>query len=564
MNQPTVSGETFPQLMTSIESGRVKIPNFQRDFVWTIDRSAKLIDSMLRGYPIGTFILWKTKERLRHLRNIGGADLPEPPVGDYTLYVLDGQQRLTSLFASTTGTTVSRESGKTDDFASIWINLNETDGDIVTHEPPGEPGIDCIRVSDLMNAGIQTLAAYPAHLHAKLENYQNRLKTYTFSLVTLNEAPLDIATEVFTRINIGGVKLTVFEIMVAKTYRAASNGDTEFDLGRAYEKLNEKLEAVEFETVPPIVLLYLVSAIVKGDCTKKSILNIDREAFIEAWGKAVDGIERAVDYIRSAYRVPASRLLPYYALLVPFGYFFTSKKGKPTAGQAKLLRDFFFRASLTGRYTGPTETNLGQDLDFIDAILAGETPAYTSEFALKPDADLIEMHGHFRTSRAFIKAILCILCAKQPRAFDDGNAVTINNDWLKRANSKNYHHFFPKAYLKRQGYTRDWEINHIANITIVDDYLNKVKIKDKAPSKYMKTFAKENADLVKTMRSHLIVNLDKFGVMSDDYETFFRKRCIAIAREVDKQLVTHLIDDRPCHVRRAESDEDTLDASLGD
>ncbi len=61
MNQPKVAGQPFPSLLNEIEQGEVKIPNFQRDFVWDLERSASLLDSMLRGYPIGTFILWKTK-----------------------------------------------------------------------------------------------------------------------------------------------------------------------------------------------------------------------------------------------------------------------------------------------------------------------------------------------------------------------------------------------------------------------------------------------------------------------------------------------------------------------
>lgn len=87
-------------LMRQIEQGVIKVPQFQRDFVWSRTKSAKLIDSLLRGFPIGTFILWKTKEQLRTVRNIGDIDFPPTQPGDYTQYVLDGQQRLTSVSLS--------------------------------------------------------------------------------------------------------------------------------------------------------------------------------------------------------------------------------------------------------------------------------------------------------------------------------------------------------------------------------------------------------------------------------------------------------------------------------
>lgn len=86
--------------MSSIRFGTLKIPQFQRDFVWPREKSAKLIDSIPKGFPIGTFILWKTKEQLRFVKEIGGQPLPPTPQGDYSEQVLDGQQRLTSLYAA--------------------------------------------------------------------------------------------------------------------------------------------------------------------------------------------------------------------------------------------------------------------------------------------------------------------------------------------------------------------------------------------------------------------------------------------------------------------------------
>lgn len=76
MNQPKPHSINFKTLVSDIEQGRIKIPQFQREFVWSKESSAKLIDSILKGYPIGTFILWKTQERLRSVRNIGGLEIP--------------------------------------------------------------------------------------------------------------------------------------------------------------------------------------------------------------------------------------------------------------------------------------------------------------------------------------------------------------------------------------------------------------------------------------------------------------------------------------------------------
>ncbi len=91
MNQPEPQSISFSTLLNDIEQGLIKIPQFQRDFVWTKEKSALLLDSMLKGFPIGTFILWKTRESLRTVRNLGDASLPDTPEGEFIQHVLDGQ-----------------------------------------------------------------------------------------------------------------------------------------------------------------------------------------------------------------------------------------------------------------------------------------------------------------------------------------------------------------------------------------------------------------------------------------------------------------------------------------
>ena len=77
MNLPEPQASSLQTLLAEIEKGIVKIPQFQRDFVWRKQKSAKLLDSIFKGYPIGAFILWKTKESLHAVKEIGGASLPQ-------------------------------------------------------------------------------------------------------------------------------------------------------------------------------------------------------------------------------------------------------------------------------------------------------------------------------------------------------------------------------------------------------------------------------------------------------------------------------------------------------
>jgi len=286
LNQPEPQGLTFSVLVNDIERGHIKIPQFQRDFVWSREKSAKLLDSILKGYPIGTFILWKTKESLRTVRNIGGASLPDTPAGDFTQHVLDGQQRLTSLYASIRGLRVQRDN-RTDDFSEMYIDLNaDGDQDIVSIAPDGRDPASLIKVVDLLGAGLTALSAFPAQYHGRLEEYKRRLETYAFSVVLVKEAPLEVATEIFTRINVTGKPLSVFEIMVAKTFDAARG----FDLADEYDRLAEELRNVDYSTISPSVVLQAVSMMLTGECTRKDILGLPKTEFINVWPRAVDAI----------------------------------------------------------------------------------------------------------------------------------------------------------------------------------------------------------------------------------------------------------------------------------
>lgn len=535
MYQPEPHSFKFSVLLNDIEQGQIKIPQFQRDFVWSKEQSAKLMDSILKGYPIGTFILWKTKERLRSIRNIGGANMPDTPEGDFIQYVLDGQQRMTSLYASLKGVKIKRET-KDEDFSEIYVDLiaSEDEDIVITDISEKEPD-SFIKLTELLNGGLSLAKKFDEKYHAKLDEYYKRIATYDFPAILIKNSSIDIATDIFTRINIGGKKLSVFEIMVAKTFDA----DRGFDLSEKYDELIENLSNVDYETISDATILQTISICLVKECSKKHILKLDKQQFIDIWDDVVDAIERAVDYIRGFYRIPVSQLLPYNALIVPFAYYFYHHKDKPIGKQQEYLQDYFWRAALTERFSSAVESKLAQDVKRIDMILEDKLPQYEQGIDVRPEA--IKQNGWFSASRSYVKGILCILAYQRPLSFIDNSVVNISNDWLKQANSKNYHHFFPRAYLRKNGKDES-RINHILNITIVDDFLNKNKIKAKAPAQYMKEFKESNDLLTETMKTHLINDLDEFGIWENDYDKFFEKRAEAISEEIKKRIIWQQVD----------------------
>lgn len=530
MFQPTPATLQYNLLIANIEQGLIKIPQFQRKFVWSIEQTASLLDSIIKGYPIGTFILWNTKERLRSIRNIGDIHLPDTPEGNMVQYVLDGQQRMTSLYVSLKGTVITDEDGKTTDYGNIYIDFEAApDEQIVITDASGRNMNELVKFTDLLSGNVALAMQYPNYL-SKWMQYSNAFNTYLFSSINVNDAPIDVATEIFTRINVGGKPLSVFEIMVAKTYDSVRN----FDLADKFEELIERLQHVNYDTISSSTVLQAVSVCLVKECSKKHILKLERDRFIDIWDDVISALESAVDYFKNNYGIPVSQLLPYDGLLVPFTYFFYHHKDRPLDVKQALLRDYFWRVVLTSRFSNALETKIGQDIRRIDLILTGVQPEYEEPVDITPT--YIDDHGWFATGTAYIKGLLCVLAYQKPKSFADNTDVNINNSWLKQANSKNYHHFFPKAYLAK----RDVEyrrINHIANITIVDDFLNKRSIRDRAPSKYIAQYQENNPELVPTLQTHLIGDPQQWGVFSDDYDLFYKNRLQAFSDELKKRLL---------------------------
>lgn len=532
--QPKPESKKYSDLISEIQKGIIKIPKFQRDFVWSIEKTAQLLDSLLKGYPIGTFILWQTDERINDIKNIGNLEIPDTPEGTKVQYVLDGQQRITSLYAAFLGAKIQKSGEKkVTDYAQIFVDLdkdiNENSEQVVTSERPDKNYISLSDVLNFMNKMTEIKDNYSDEYFRKIHSYSRAFDTYDFSTVLLRKEDLDSAIEVFTRINTGGKTLTLFEIMSAKTYDENRN----FDMQRKWEDFISELSDIKYEGVSSTNILSLLALVLSStkECKRKTILKLSKQEVIDNWDLLISALKDSIDYFRTTYRIPVSQLLPYDALLVPFAYFFYHEKDKPNADQRKYLEEFFWRTSLSFRYSSSTESKLAQDVKRIDQILNGQRPSYTDiKVYLDSPQDLVDTN--FSAGNSYCKAVLCLFAYQEPKDFQDNGRVILDNSWLKVASSRNYHHFFPKAFLKNK---TTMNSNSLMNITFVSDHLNKRKIGAKAPSVYIADFKDENSDINKSLNSHYI-DLDGFGIESDDYEIFLKQRSELVFKDLKARI----------------------------
>ena len=532
--QPKPDSKKYTDLISEIRKGEIKIPKFQRNFVWSIEKTAKLLDSILKGYPIGTFILWETNERLNDIKNIGDLELPPSPEGTKVQYVLDGQQRITSLYAAFLGAKIQKEGEKKiTDYKDIFVDLEKSiddDDDIVTSEKPSGLFISLHKILNSLEYDDEIEDEFDRDHRKKIRKNAQMFSTYDFSTIVLRKEDIDSAIEVFTRINTGGQTLTLFEIMSAKTY----DEEQDFDMEDKFQKLMEELAERKYNSISSSVILSILSLVLSKskECKRKTILQLEKQKIIDTWDTVISALKDSIEYFRSVYRIPVSAILPYDSLLVPFAYFFYYQKEKPKGEQIKYLEEFFWRVSLSFRYSSATESKLAQDIKRIDEILKGNRPNYDEiKVYLSSPKDLIETG--FSAGSSYCKAILCLLAYHEPKDFQDNGRVILDNSWLKVANSKNYHHFFPKAYLRKNNIGNG---NSLVNISLVSADLNKRKIKAKAPSIYIQDFLDENDDLPTTLKSHLVDDLDNFGIRSDDYLVFLEKRANIIFNELKDRI----------------------------
>jgi len=218
---------------------------------------------------------------------------------------------VTTLYAIRKGIRITKD-GKEIDYQDIFIDLDHEPGDdeqiVVTEKKDGRRYVSVHDViSKPLGNFFKTLGADQAEL---IEGYKGKLTNYDFSTITIKDYPIEIACEVFSRINTGGKALTVFEIMVAKTFDETKG----FDLAESYEVLRdgtdddkECLVAAKFETVPESIIMQCVAAITLRAVRSRDILQIRRETFIENWEPMKKALFMAIDFIRSELRTSAPR-----------------------------------------------------------------------------------------------------------------------------------------------------------------------------------------------------------------------------------------------------------------
>lgn len=508
------SDVNYPDLIAMIESGVLKIPEFQRDFDWDMDRTLKLLDSLAKGYPIGAFLFWETTDWLGSVRNIGDQLLPEVPEGKEGCYVLDGQQRITSLYAAAKAVCIDGKSYQ------VYVDL---DADPSTEEIFTQHTDQTSRFVELTDI----LGDHPHHAYEGLnanqklrfDEVRDAFRFTHWPVIYVKEQPLEVVCEMFERVNRGGMELDLFDIMVAKTWRP------DFNLRKRWEDFVAELEPVGFGGLASSTVLQALSAQLQDSIREQDILKINRDDIVDAWKHTTETIRRAIDYLRRAIPLPGSRFLPYPAMVVVFAQFVHANNLRsPDARQSAQLMLYYWRTGFSERYGSSPSSMIPQDLKRVTDIAEGNGEEMAVDWPVWRE-DVLDQD--LRTGSAWCRTLLSVMAHARPRDIETGIEVVLDNSNLAQINSRHYHHIFPRKWLAKQGIQK--RVNSIANIMLVPAGTN-LRLGSKPPSQYMRPLAKNAGDAWRGwLRSHLINARAWEALQADDFEAFLRARSQTIA-----------------------------------
>jgi len=471
---------TIKKLINRISSGDIRIPAFQRDFIWEPEQVAFLLDSIYKGFPIGTVILWKTDNRLNTEKNLGFFKLPAPQKDYPVNYVLDGQQRLTSLF-SVFQTDLEPSSDEWIDVyfdmvaeeaiqESLFIALDESEVDSSRHFPVKT-------FFDTVEYRKATSALDDSEI-IKIDTVQDRFKSYLVPNETFEAEDRNQVAIVFERINRAGTELDVFELLAAWSW------SEQFDLVEKFNDLEEEIEDHNFGDLcrERDLMLKICAGIISGNTTPKAILDLQGEEIRSRFDEVWAGVIGAIDFLRREAGVAHYKMLPFPALLVPLSAYFavSNPEGQPyTTRQKDIILLWFWRSIFGRRFS--SDVNEKQSNDIKQMIQLRSDPEAMFELP-KVDVKIDFTKSNFSSGNVNSRALILLLNSMTPKSLLSGARVDIDRV-LKKGSKHEYHHIYPKAFLRDAGLDRK-EINVIANICFLTRSDNN-QIKSKSPATYV-------------------------------------------------------------------------------
>ena len=551
---PTIYEDTNPRklidLLSEIDAGNAVLPDFQRNFVWDPGAVAGLIISVANRYPAGSIL--RVRNAQNHFRWRHFAEAPSGKTDRPTFLVLDGQQRLTSLYQAFYGCGDHRFYL---DFKA-FLDGKEIDDDVVCSYRQNHPKVKELGSADNQfeklilplstlrggNGDVTKWITTAAHHHAgrdidKLIDLQaklnkvvdrwiNPIRTYEFPVVTLSDkTDAEAICTIFETLNRTGVRLTPFELLTARFFTKSNNLR---DLWEVAQQDNPILVDYEIDPYSILQAITLRKTDPNPTCKRGLLMKLESKDIDEHWTPVVGGLAKGLEILRDDCGVLSPRWIPYTTMLVPLMAVLAKlplgNSPNAVARRAKLVR-WFWCTSLMQQYDSAANTRASDDYLALVNYLTSDNKAPDQILNFKFDVQLLWETTPKQRARYNALIYLAMkssgkMTKERARDFHTGETIT---GALLVQHGIDDHHIFPDNYLQKIGGKKADFVDTILNRTLIDAKTNKI-ISDNAPSIYLEKIEKTGIDFTSLMGSHLIPADKSDVIWKDNYEEFLKAR----------------------------------------
>ncbi|MCX5378182.1 DUF262 domain-containing protein [Streptomyces sp. NBC_00091] len=541
-------------IVTRIQSREIALPDFQRDFVWDSTRTAELLGSIMSRYPVGTLLFWEQGEGQDFAsRSFDGA--PSSSNNPPSVLVLDGQQRLTSLYQALTGSGDERYFIKVDEFVDIPSRTVREVPDVdfekaifsmpavskpgrrsQTLTPSHLPIAEVHKFDDWLDDYADAIgddhqlpltARQAKSLYREMrDKYISPLKTYGLPVLTLpSSTSMDAVCTIFETLNRTGKPLGPFELLTARFFPQGVNLRDLWDDAEANHK------ALKEFRIDPYNVLQAICLRVRGSAQRSDVLKKLSGDDIKAhWESATSGFAGVIDMIQSDCGVTSQKWLPYGMLLTPMAAVWDQLKALKPLERPQALRriqQFFWASTFTTNYDQGANSQMGADYSRLSKwITAGEGEAPEVINDLQINATTLRTATVRR--KALYSGLICLLVKNKAADFHTGQSMTATS-----AHEAESHHIFPKAYLARQQNSESSEL--MLNRSLIDGETNRI-IGSHAPSSYIEKMKAAYGEqrLADVLASHAIASQPASGLLEDNYTAFLDERLEIVIQLIEE------------------------------
>jgi hypothetical protein len=517
-------------LRRKLERGIFAVPQLQREFVWTKQKACLLLDSIFKGYPIGSAMVWCTSPRNQHLLRKTLHILPSFNESNREIwFLIDGQQRLSVLWQVLRGDghTVPNSRGEAIDFGRIYF---DTDAETFLYRLGAPPDTAVPIVHILSPRWRSHLSHLGARRLQRAGRCRRQLLDYRIWLTFLDDAPLEYVRESFVRVNSLGTPIGTAD----RAFARAARMDLRGLVREAKHALPAGFDALRDESILMAAAMVLGQSDIGGRAIDALVEKVDADASAAAalrrqWPKIQTALGLAIDYIRANFGVANYGFLASdYIVAVLAVFYYHNELHRPSAVASRELRRWFWATVVGSRYAGRGfRPNLTGDAKFMKRLAANGR----ARFLLQERVPLYAIQRADYSRRSMLTdGYFCLLRLQRPKYMED--AQPIPEDLIaSRANRHDKHHIFPRQPLANLG-VRPSDYNSITNICFLVARENQL-IGSRQPRRYLEDLPRNRRVLRSALRSHLIPDGDGAGIwdskLKRGFRTFVRARTRLIA-----------------------------------